>query len=89
MKTLCLNNEKEIEFIDDLSFGDYIFILSNPLNWDKLNLKIEICNFIKHLDKIRIIRNDVMHFDPEGIPKEQTKDVLKIANFLNKLKKYN
>lgn len=89
LKTFCQNNEKDIEFIDDLSFGDYIFILSNPDNWDKLNLKIERSYFIKHLDKIRIIRNDVMHFDPEGITKEQKNDLNKMAKFLMVLKKYN
>lgn len=89
LKSFCQNNEKDIEFIDDLSFGDYIFILSNPQNWDKLNLKIERSYFIKHLDKIRVIRNDIMHFDPEGITKEQRKDLLKMANFLIELRKYN
>jgi predicted transcriptional regulator len=89
LKTFCQNNEKDIEFIDDLSFGDYIFILSNPDNWDKLNLKIERSYFIKHLDKIRIIRNDIMHFDPEGITKEQKNDLNKMAKFLMELKKYN
>lgn len=89
LKTFCRNDEKDIEFIDDLSFGDYIFILSNPENWDKLNLKIERSYFIKHLDKIRIIRNDVMHFDPEGITKEQKNDLNKMAKFLMELKKYN
>ncbi|MEL1248572.1 CBS domain-containing protein [Flavobacterium helocola] len=89
LKTFCKNNEKDIEFIDDLSFGDYIFILSNPQNWDKLNLKIERSYFIKHLDKIRAIRNDVMHFDPEGITSEQRNDLYKMAKFLMELKKYN
>lgn len=89
LKSFCQNNEKDIEFIDDLSFGDYIFILSNPQNWDKINLKIERSYFIKHLDKIRVIRNDIMHFDPEGITKEQRKDLIKMANFLIELRKYN
>lgn len=89
LKTFCKNDEKDIEFIDDLSFGDYIFILSNPQNWDKLNLKIERSYFIKHLDKIRAIRNDVMHFDPEGITSEQRNDLYKMAKFLMELKKYN
>jgi predicted transcriptional regulator len=85
----CKNDEKDIEFIDDLTFGDYIYILSNPENWDKLNLQLERTHFIKQLDKIRIIRNDVMHFDPEGITKEQRNDLNKMANFLMQLKKYN
>ncbi len=81
--------EREIEFIDDLTFGDYIRIVGKPENWEKLNLSIERSHFIKQLDKIRLIRNDVMHFDPEGITKEQRNDLIKMAKFLMDLKKYN
>jgi CBS domain-containing protein len=59
--------EKEIEHIDDLSFGDYIRIIEKPEHWDRLELNIERTHFIRHLDIIREIRNDIMHFDPDGI----------------------
>lgn len=81
--------ERKIEFIDDLNFGDYIKIVGKPENWEKLNLSIERLHFIKQLDKIRQIRNDVMHFDPEGITKEQKEDLMKMAKFLMELRKYN
>ena len=81
--------EREIEFIDDLTFGDYIRIVGKPENWEKLNLSIERSHFIKQLDKIRLIRNDVMHFDPEGITNEQRRDLIKMAKFLMELRKYN
>jgi predicted transcriptional regulator len=81
--------ERNIEFIDDLNFGDYIKIVGKPENWEKLNLSIERSHFIKQLDKIRQIRNDVMHFDPEGITKEQKEDLVKMAKFLMELSKYN
>lgn len=91
LKEFCKKGdvEREIEFIDDLNFGDYIQIVGNPENWDKLNLSIERSHFIKQLDKIRQIRNDVMHFDPEGITKEQREDLVKMAKFLMELRKYN
>lgn len=81
--------DRDIEFIDDLNFGDYIRIVGKPENWEKLNLSIERSHFIKQLDKIRQIRNDVMHFDPEGISKEQREDLVKMARFLMELRKYN
>jgi CBS domain-containing protein len=81
--------ERDIEFIDDLNFGDYILIVGKPENWEKLNLSIERIPFIKQLDKIRQIRNDVMHFDPEGITKEQKEDLIKMSKFLMELRKYN
>ena len=56
--------ENNIDFIDDLTFGQYIRLIEKPLNWDKLNLKIERIPFIKQLDLIREIRNDIMHSSP-------------------------
>ncbi|MCO5936595.1 CBS domain-containing protein [Mucilaginibacter sp. RB4R14] len=80
--------ERDIEFIDDLAFGDYLQIFSNPDYWEKLNLSFERSHFIKMLDKVRIIRNDIMHFDPEGITKEQREDLTKMAKFLMLTRKF-
>jgi len=84
-------NEKEgrkIEFIDELTFGEYIRLIENPDNWDKLKLKIDRTTFIKQIDKIREIRNDIMHFDPEGITIEQKESLKNMANFLMKLRDF-
>ena len=91
LKEFCKTGEveRDIEFIDDLNFGDYIHIVGKPENWDKLNLAIERSHFIKQLDKIRQIRNDVMHFDPEGITQEQREDLIKMAKFLMELRRFN
>ncbi len=80
--------EREIEHIDDLSFGDYVRIIEKPEHWDRLQLSIERTHFIKHLDKIREIRNDIMHFDPEGISTEQKAELVKMANFLSEVIKF-
>lgn len=40
---------------------------------------------VKKFDDIRNIRNDVMHFDPEGIDETSRKKLKSMANFLNKL----
>lgn len=90
MKDFCHGDgdEREIEFIDDLTFGNYIRIIEDPKNWERLNLSIERSYFIKQLHKIREIRNDVMHFDPEGITNEQREDLSKMSNFLMELRKF-
>lgn len=92
IKELCMEdnqNKDEIEFIDDLTFGQYIRLIEKEENWNKLNLKIERVPFIKQLNKIREIRNDIMHFDPEGISQEQRDDLINMSNFLTELIKYN
>jgi predicted transcriptional regulator len=89
LKSVCNNEEEQAEFIDDLTFGQYIRLIENETNWQKLNLNIERVPFVKQLDKIRIIRNDIMHFNPEGITTEQRDDLNNMANFLTELNKYN
>ena len=80
--------DRDIEFIDDLNFGDYIRIIEKPEHWERLTLSIERSHFIKHLDKVREVRNDIMHFDPEGITSKQREDLLKMAKFLMQLRKF-
>lgn len=82
------DEEREIEHIDDLNFGDYVRIIENPNYWEGLKLSIERTHFIKHLHKVREIRNDIMHFDPDGISDVQKDDLIKMANFLAELRKY-
>ena len=90
MKDFCNGDGdvKDIKYIDDLTFGNYIRIIENPENWERLKLSIDRSPFIKQLHKIREIRNDVMHFDPEGITSEQREDLLKMSKFLMELSKF-
>lgn len=90
IKTFCADEELEnnIEYIDNLTFGQYIRLIEKPENWQKLNLKIERIPFIKQLDKIREIRNDIMHFDPEGITNNQKIALTNMAKFLTEINKY-
>jgi predicted transcriptional regulator len=81
--------EKSIESIDDLSFGQYIRLIEKVENWEKLNLKIERVTFIKQLNVVREIRNDIMHFDPEGITSEQKQALNNMAKFLTDIRKFN
>ncbi len=71
-----------------MNFGDYIRIIEKPEHWERLKLSIDRNHFIQHLEKIRAIRNDIMHFDPEGITIQQKEDLLKMAGFLMVLRKF-
>lgn len=82
------DTDRNIENIDGLNFGDYIRIIEKPEHWDRLNMSIERVHFIKQLDKVREIRNDIMHFDPEGISEIQREDLNKMAKFLMEIRKY-
>lgn len=56
---------------DDLTLGDYCQLLQDSERWGRLGLEIDRATFVKHLDSVRSIRNDVMHFDPDGLEQDE------------------
>lgn len=69
----------------DLTLGGYHQILSNRENWEKLKLNIDRAGFAEQLDAVRKIRNDVMHFDPDGLSAEDTRTLQNFARFLREI----
>ena len=63
--------DNEIDDVGDLTLGGYYRLLSKPEHWELLGLKIDRQKFLEHLDKVRIIRNDIMHFKPEGLEEDE------------------
>ncbi|NIF20598.1 CBS domain-containing protein [Candidatus Pantoea multigeneris] len=72
-----------IDSVADLTFGEYIRLFENPDLWKKTELQIDKKTFIKELDKVRIIRNDVMHFDPDGISEENHELLHNFVRFIH------
>jgi hypothetical protein len=42
--------------------------------------------FVRDLENVNTIRNDVMHFDPDGISPDDLEELRKTANFLQELR---
>lgn len=78
--------DRKIESVADLTFGEYIRLLGNPVNWAKTGLTIDRVIFIQELDQVRRIRNDVMHFDPDGITDDDHEVLLYFVQFLHELR---
>lgn len=76
---------REVETAADLTFGEYKRLLEEPARWERLNLHIDRVVFIQLLDKVREIRNDVVHFDPDGIPDDDLIVLREFARFLRTL----
>jgi hypothetical protein len=87
LRDCCDPNDKDrpINGIFDLTFGEYLRLLEKKDLWSRLNLSIDRTIFIDKLDKIREIRNDVMHFDPDGVTESELDTLRKFAGFLQKL----
>ena len=69
----------------DLNFGAYCRLLEEPDRWDRLQLGVDRATFMAHLDKVRQIRNDVMHFTPDGIAQEDVAELERVAPFLRRV----
>lgn len=70
----------------DLTFGEYVRLLEPESNWNKLGVKIDRVEFIKQLDRVRTIRNDVMHFDPDGLDPDDKRFLIEFASFLKRIR---
>lgn len=79
------DGHRKIEGVSDLNFGEYIRLLENPENWKKSGLPLDRAVFCKQLDAVRIIRNDVMHFDPDGISPQDVETLREFARFLQRM----
>jgi len=80
----CAPNDpsRKIVHIDDLTFGEYLRIFEHPELWKKINLNVDKSHFVNHLDRVREIRNDIMHFEPEGITDAQLNDLKNMSKFM-------
>ncbi len=81
--------DRKISNASDMTFGEYIRLIENPDQWAKLGLHIDRVTFKKTLDDIRKIRNDVMHFDPEGTDDGDMKQLRDFVSFLQRLQRLN
>jgi hypothetical protein len=51
-----------------------------------VKLEIDRVEFVKRLHEVREIRNDVMHFDPDGLDEGDLKNLREFAQFLKRLR---
>ena len=80
------DGDRQIANVADMTFGGYIRLLEKPERWAKLQLSIDRATFCKQLDRVRMIRNDVMHFDPDGIPPVDLDALRDFTRFLQRLR---
>jgi CBS domain-containing protein len=81
------DSQRNVSGVDDLTFGEYIRLLENPDKWNKVGLPIDRATFCKELGCVRDIRNDVMHFDPDGIPPDDLECLRGVARFIEELQR--
>lgn len=80
------DQSREVESVGDLTFGEYLKLIEEEKAWQKLKVEIDRVEFVKRLDRTREIRNDVMHFDPDGLDDGAIEDLREFAQFLKRLR---
>jgi hypothetical protein len=76
---------RPVSRVADLTLGEYLRLLEKPDNWARLDLQVSRRIFTDSLRGVLDIRNDVMHFDPDGIEEKQLTDLRNFVAFLQRL----
>lgn len=88
LRSVCSPTEpRDIQTVADLTFGEYVRLLENPDHWSKLKLELDRGAFVKKLNVVREIRNDIMHFDPDPIDDEELQTLRNFKQFLQSIQK--
>jgi restriction system protein len=62
---------KAVTSAADLTIGNYHYLLREPVSWLRFTWTLDHAFFMEQLDKVRIIRNELMHFSPDPLTSEQ------------------
>jgi CBS domain-containing protein len=76
------DGSRSVGSFDDLEMGDYQRVLENRELWDQLGWPLDRATFIKRLDELRIVRNNVTHFNPEPVPADAVEKLRYILKLL-------
>ena len=79
-------DERQITGIDKLTFGEYTRLLGTEQNWKRLALHVDRAKFVCWLTEVGKLRNNVMHFNPDGLEKADLAQLQEFAEFLKCLR---
>lgn len=74
--------QREVTSADDLSFGEYVRLLQNEANYARLGWRYERKLFLESLEKLRGLRNEVMHFSPDPLSDEDTAEIENLLRWM-------
>src|SRR5690606_11504296 len=73
--------DRKIESCADLTLGEYLGVIGNRELWGHFRVNIDRKVLLNKLDRIRLIRNDVMHFRAEGISNKNMNHLKDVSKF--------
>lgn len=79
------DEKREVEGVADLTFGECTRLLEKPDNWEQVGLGLDRKTFVKQLVEVRDIRNDVMHFNPDGLEEDDLQRLKDVRRLLQRV----
>lgn len=67
---------------DDLSSGEYVRLLQDEVNYARLGWRYDRRLFLESLEKLRTVRNEVMHFSPDHPSDEDTAEIENLLRWM-------
>lgn len=80
--------ERKVESAADLTLGEIQRLLEREETWRTLAPALDRVEVTRQLDAVRDIRNDVMHFDPEGVGPSDVQVLRAFARFLRDFRRW-
>lgn len=81
-------SRRPVESAADLTIGNYIRLLSPIENWHRIDWPLDHGMFLENLEKVRQIRNELMHFAPDPVTREQFELLDKFVRLLRAVDPY-
>jgi CBS domain-containing protein len=78
-------SNRKLDCVEDLTMSQYVTLFQTRQIWKKLELSIDPKEFAALLEKVRAIRNEVMHFDRDPMTKDQLDTLKQAARFMQNL----
>ena len=79
---------KPIAGASDLTLTGYHALLGKPEHWERLQINVDRDQFRAHLEIVRDIRNNLMHFNPDGLSSEEIAALRNLARFFEDLVRF-
>ena len=79
---------KPIDGASDLTLTGYHALLGKAEYWGRLQINVDRDQFRAHLETVRDIRNNLMHFNPDGLSLKEIAALRNLARFFEDLVRF-
>lgn len=79
------DDARTVSSADDLSLGEYVRLLENAANYARLDWRYDRKLFLRSLEKLRSVRNEVMHFSPDPVSDDDAGEIESLLRWMTQV----